>query len=177
MLSNSSVKLSGKFALQNKMLVPRFIVLCKQLCHWQFVVNVFFVTVCCTRIHTVSLCLFPSEIHRKVSSKEVTRGSISAVSLASPVPRAAGDPEEKKPCCRNLWWDKPPSEGVGQKGVTVEQYGAACPTHPLTWNRALHRPLVSVPKGCKPDWKEWCWARPLWCDTVTWRQTEWVFHS
>uniref|UniRef100_A0A4W5QHC2 Ras-related protein Rab-25 n=1 Tax=Hucho hucho TaxID=62062 RepID=A0A4W5QHC2_9TELE len=42
------------------------------------------------------------EIHRKVSSKEVTRGSISAVSLSSPVPRAAGDPEETKPCCRNL---------------------------------------------------------------------------
>uniref|UniRef100_A0A4W5LT74 Ras-related protein Rab-25 n=1 Tax=Hucho hucho TaxID=62062 RepID=A0A4W5LT74_9TELE len=42
------------------------------------------------------------EIHRKVSSKEVTRGSISAVSLASHIPRAAGDPEEKKSCCRNL---------------------------------------------------------------------------
>ncbi|XP_010904201.2 ras-related protein Rab-25b [Esox lucius] len=42
------------------------------------------------------------EIHRKVSSKEVTRGSISAVSLASPIPRASDDSEEKKPCCRNL---------------------------------------------------------------------------
>ncbi|KAJ7985576.1 hypothetical protein DPEC_G00353510 [Dallia pectoralis] len=42
------------------------------------------------------------EIHRKVSSKEVTRGSISAVSLASPIPRSSVDSEEKKPCCRNL---------------------------------------------------------------------------
>ncbi|KAL0984825.1 hypothetical protein UPYG_G00147580 [Umbra pygmaea] len=42
------------------------------------------------------------EIHRKVSSKEVTRGSISAVSLAQSASRASGDPEEKKPCCRNL---------------------------------------------------------------------------
>lgn len=42
-----------------------------------------------------------SEIHRKVSSKEVTRGSISAVSLASHVPRA-DDQQGNKPCCKNI---------------------------------------------------------------------------
>ncbi|KAM6967338.1 ras-related protein Rab-25b [Aplochiton taeniatus] len=42
-----------------------------------------------------------TEIHRKVSSKEVTRGSISAVSLASPMPQDDYE-EEKKPCCKNI---------------------------------------------------------------------------
>lgn len=176
MLNNSSVKLSGKLALQNKMLVPRLL-FCVSSCVTGSLWSMFF---CHCLLHQNSYCIpvpIPSEIHRKVSSKKVLRGSISAVSLASPVPRAAGDPEEKKPCCRNLWWGKPPSGGGG---VTVEQYGATCPTHPyydLMWYRALHLPLVILPKGCTSDWKEWCWARPLWCDTVTWRQTEWVFHS
>ncbi|KAL7840147.1 hypothetical protein AOLI_G00254700 [Acnodon oligacanthus] len=41
------------------------------------------------------------EIHKKVSSKEVTRGSINAVSLSSP--KTAADPqEEKKSCCKNV---------------------------------------------------------------------------
>lgn len=42
-----------------------------------------------------------AEIHRKVSSKEVTRGSISAVSLASLMPKDDNE-EENKPCCRNI---------------------------------------------------------------------------
>nr|ACO10084.1 Ras-related protein Rab-25 [Osmerus mordax] len=40
-----------------------------------------------------------SEIHRKVSSKKVIQGSISAVSLAGHVP---SNPEENKPCCKNI---------------------------------------------------------------------------
>ncbi|KAF3839533.1 hypothetical protein F7725_018250 [Dissostichus mawsoni] len=40
-----------------------------------------------------------AEIHRKVSSKEVVRGSISAVSLNSSVKE---NTEDKKPCCRNI---------------------------------------------------------------------------
>lgn len=40
-----------------------------------------------------------AEIHRKVSSKEVVRGSISAVSLNNP---RAEETEENKPCCRNI---------------------------------------------------------------------------
>lgn len=40
------------------------------------------------------------EIHKKVSSKEVLRGSISAVTLNS---SRGEDSEEKKPCCRNIW--------------------------------------------------------------------------
>lgn len=40
-----------------------------------------------------------SDIHRKVSSKEVVRGSISAVSLNSSREETA---EENKPCCRNI---------------------------------------------------------------------------
>uniref|UniRef100_A0A8D3B0H8 Ras-related protein Rab-25 n=1 Tax=Scophthalmus maximus TaxID=52904 RepID=A0A8D3B0H8_SCOMX len=40
-----------------------------------------------------------AEIHRKVSSKEVVRGSISAVSLNS---SRAENTEESKPCCRNI---------------------------------------------------------------------------
>ncbi|XP_034465997.1 ras-related protein Rab-25b [Hippoglossus hippoglossus] len=39
------------------------------------------------------------EIHKKVSSKEVVRGSISAVSLNS---SRADTTEESKPCCRNI---------------------------------------------------------------------------
>ncbi|XP_013878534.1 ras-related protein Rab-25 [Austrofundulus limnaeus] len=39
-----------------------------------------------------------SEIHKKVSSKEVVRGSISAVSLNS----SGAENTEKKPCCRNI---------------------------------------------------------------------------
>ncbi|XP_037532022.1 ras-related protein Rab-25b isoform X2 [Nematolebias whitei] len=40
-----------------------------------------------------------AEIHKKVSSKEVVRGSISAVTLNS---SRAENSEEKKPCCRNI---------------------------------------------------------------------------
>lgn len=40
-----------------------------------------------------------AEIHKKVSSKKVVRGSISAVSLNS---HGAENAEEKKPCCRNI---------------------------------------------------------------------------
>lgn len=40
-----------------------------------------------------------AEIHKKVSSKEVVRGSISAVSLNN---HGAENAEEKKPCCRNI---------------------------------------------------------------------------
>ncbi|KAM3872908.1 ras-related protein Rab-25b [Diretmus argenteus] len=42
-----------------------------------------------------------TDIHRKVSSKEVIRGSISAVSLSNPVSNAEHT-EEKRPCCRNI---------------------------------------------------------------------------
>lgn len=41
-----------------------------------------------------------TEIHKKVSNKEVTRGSISAVSLSAP--DAVTSEEEKKPCCKNV---------------------------------------------------------------------------
>ncbi|XP_039974733.1 ras-related protein Rab-25b [Xiphias gladius] len=40
-----------------------------------------------------------AEIHRKVNSKEVVRGSINAVSLNS---SKAENTEENKPCCRNI---------------------------------------------------------------------------
>ncbi|XP_017293405.1 ras-related protein Rab-25 [Kryptolebias marmoratus] len=40
-----------------------------------------------------------AEIHKKVSSKEVVRGSISAVTLSG---SRAENTEEKKPCCRNI---------------------------------------------------------------------------
>uniref|UniRef100_A0A3Q1ENR6 Ras-related protein Rab-25 n=1 Tax=Acanthochromis polyacanthus TaxID=80966 RepID=A0A3Q1ENR6_9TELE len=40
-----------------------------------------------------------AEIHKKVRSKAVVRGSISAVSLNS---HRAENAEEKKPCCRNI---------------------------------------------------------------------------
>ncbi|XP_054638828.1 ras-related protein Rab-25b [Dunckerocampus dactyliophorus] len=40
-----------------------------------------------------------TEIHRKVSSKEVGRGSISAVSLETSIVQST---EEKKPCCKNI---------------------------------------------------------------------------
>ncbi|XP_072548506.1 ras-related protein Rab-25b [Salminus brasiliensis] len=43
-----------------------------------------------------------TEIHKKVSSKEVTRGSINAVSLSSPQPAQTDAQEEKKACCKNL---------------------------------------------------------------------------
>lgn len=42
-----------------------------------------------------------AEIHRKVSSREVTRGSISAVTLSSPIKSPGQGQEEKKPCCKN----------------------------------------------------------------------------
>ncbi|XP_056332290.1 ras-related protein Rab-25b [Danio aesculapii] len=42
-----------------------------------------------------------AEIHKKVSSKEVTRGSISAVTLSQPKTPAETQ-EEKKTCCKNL---------------------------------------------------------------------------
>ncbi|KAJ8273603.1 hypothetical protein GJAV_G00103490 [Gymnothorax javanicus] len=42
-----------------------------------------------------------AEIHKKVASKQVTRGSISAVTLSSPTTPEANQ-EEKKPCCKNL---------------------------------------------------------------------------
>ncbi|XP_023686257.1 ras-related protein Rab-25a [Paramormyrops kingsleyae] len=40
-------------------------------------------------------------IHKKVASREVTRGSISAVTLSNPN-AMSGEQEEKKPCCKNL---------------------------------------------------------------------------
>ncbi|XP_071763226.1 ras-related protein Rab-25b [Centroberyx gerrardi] len=42
-----------------------------------------------------------AEIHRKVSSKEVIRGSIKALSLTNPDSKA-DNTEENKPCCRNI---------------------------------------------------------------------------
>ncbi|XP_012673512.1 ras-related protein Rab-25b [Clupea harengus] len=42
-----------------------------------------------------------AEIHKKVSSREVTRGSISAVTLSSPNALSTNT-EEKKPCCKNV---------------------------------------------------------------------------
>ncbi|XP_076006496.1 ras-related protein Rab-25b [Genypterus blacodes] len=42
-----------------------------------------------------------AEIHRKVSSKEVVRGSINAVSLSNSVSNTEST-EERKPCCRNV---------------------------------------------------------------------------
>lgn len=41
-----------------------------------------------------------TEIHRKVASREVTRGSISAVTITSPI-GPAGQQEERKGCCKN----------------------------------------------------------------------------
>ncbi|XP_051575430.1 ras-related protein Rab-25-like [Myxocyprinus asiaticus] len=43
-----------------------------------------------------------TEIHKKVSSKEVTRGSINAVTLSQPKAPAADAQEDKKPCCKNM---------------------------------------------------------------------------
>lgn len=43
-----------------------------------------------------------AEIHKKVSSKEVNRGSLGAVSLSNPNAVPAEAQEEKKPCCKNL---------------------------------------------------------------------------
>ncbi|XP_067304031.1 ras-related protein Rab-25b [Pseudorasbora parva] len=42
-----------------------------------------------------------AEIHKKVSSKEVTRGSINAVTLSQPN-TADGAQEEKRACCKNM---------------------------------------------------------------------------
>ncbi|CAM4704624.1 hypothetical protein PO909_009856 [Leuciscus waleckii] len=42
-----------------------------------------------------------AEIHKKVSSKEVTRGSINAVTLSQPN-APADDTQEKKACCKNM---------------------------------------------------------------------------
>lgn len=47
---------------------------------------------------------FATEIHRKVGSKEVVRGAISALSLNN---SRAENTEEKKPCCRNIWSQGP----------------------------------------------------------------------
>ncbi|KAM6958871.1 ras-related protein Rab-25-like [Aplochiton taeniatus] len=41
------------------------------------------------------------EIHKKVSSKKVTRGSISAVTLSSPTGPNGDSQEERKPCCKS----------------------------------------------------------------------------
>ncbi|KAJ8398406.1 hypothetical protein AAFF_G00426610 [Aldrovandia affinis] len=43
-----------------------------------------------------------AEIHKKVTSKQVTQGSVSTVSLSNPTALSAVNQEEKKPCCRNL---------------------------------------------------------------------------
>ncbi|XP_056619043.1 ras-related protein Rab-25b [Triplophysa dalaica] len=43
-----------------------------------------------------------TEIHKKVSSKEVTRGSLNAVTLSQPKSPAADGMDEKKPCCKNI---------------------------------------------------------------------------
>lgn len=62
--------------------------------------------------YTVYINFFASEIHRKVSSKEVVRGSISAVSLNN---TRAETTEESKPCCRNIWSQDPQEKkGRGQ---------------------------------------------------------------
>lgn len=42
-----------------------------------------------------------SAIHTKVASREVTRGSISAVTLSSPIGPTSQGQEERKPCCKN----------------------------------------------------------------------------
>ncbi|XP_030645787.1 ras-related protein Rab-25a [Chanos chanos] len=43
-----------------------------------------------------------TEIHKKVSSREVTRGSICAVTLNSPMGPISEAKEERKACCKNL---------------------------------------------------------------------------
>ncbi|XP_043116032.1 ras-related protein Rab-25-like [Puntigrus tetrazona] len=43
-----------------------------------------------------------TEIHKKVSSKEVTRGSINAVTLSQPKAAADDAQDEKKACCKTL---------------------------------------------------------------------------
>lgn len=54
-----------------------------------------------------------SEIHKKVSSREVVRGSISAVCLNS----SKAEDTEKKPCCRNIWSHRPPGRvGLRSRG-------------------------------------------------------------
>lgn len=44
---------------------------------------------------------FSTAIHTKVASREVTRGSISAVTLSSPIGPTSQGQEERKPCCKN----------------------------------------------------------------------------
>ncbi|XP_008322240.1 ras-related protein Rab-25b [Cynoglossus semilaevis] len=43
-----------------------------------------------------------TEIHKKVSNKEVVRGSISAVTLNTSGVEKKEDEEKKKPCCQNI---------------------------------------------------------------------------
>ncbi|XP_055067259.1 ras-related protein Rab-25b [Misgurnus anguillicaudatus] len=43
-----------------------------------------------------------TEIHKKVSSKEVTRGSLNAVTLSHPKAPTEDTQEEKKSCCKNI---------------------------------------------------------------------------
>ncbi|XP_051999350.1 ras-related protein Rab-25-like [Xyrauchen texanus] len=43
-----------------------------------------------------------TEIHKKVSSKEVTRGSINAVTLSQTKATAADAQEDKRTCCKNM---------------------------------------------------------------------------
>ncbi|XP_065154942.1 ras-related protein Rab-25b [Paramisgurnus dabryanus] len=43
-----------------------------------------------------------TEIHKKVNSKEVTRGSLNAVTLSYPKAPTEDTQEEKKSCCKNI---------------------------------------------------------------------------
>uniref|UniRef100_A0A3Q1GZT0 Ras-related protein Rab-25 n=1 Tax=Acanthochromis polyacanthus TaxID=80966 RepID=A0A3Q1GZT0_9TELE len=53
-------------------------------------------------LHCDLVCLpFSPAIHRKVASKEVTRGSISAVTLSSPLGQSSEVQEEHKGCCKS----------------------------------------------------------------------------
>lgn len=57
---------------------------------------------------TCEVCVFfiyVSEIHRKVASKQVTRGSISAVTLGTTGP-IIETTEESRSCCRKQWSSK-----------------------------------------------------------------------
>lgn len=48
--------------------------------------------------HHIYINFMPLEIHKKVSSKEVVRGPMSAVTLNSP----KAEDTEKKSCCKNI---------------------------------------------------------------------------
>ena len=76
-------------------------------CH----VNLYYSSVCTFLLCTFYvMCVFmtqtfllPPAIHKKVASREVTRGSISAVTLSSATGTASEVQEERRTCCKNLW--------------------------------------------------------------------------